>query len=58
MSPEAYKYTSYSTKSDCWAIGVIFYEMLIGQTPFKGMTYEIMLQNIENGYLIGNLEVS
>lgn len=30
MSPEAYKKTLYSEKSDIWSLGVIFYEMLTG----------------------------
>jgi serine/threonine protein kinase len=28
----------YSPKSDVWAIGVIFYEMLTGKTPWKAKT--------------------
>lgn len=32
MSPEAYKKCQYSNKSDVWALGVIFYEMLTGCT--------------------------
>jgi len=30
MSPEAYQKSQYSEKSDCWAAGIILYEMLIG----------------------------
>lgn len=30
MSPEAYRKSQYSDKSDTWAAGVILYEMLIG----------------------------
>ena len=58
MSPEAYHHAQYSSKSDTWALGIIFYEMLFGPNPFKGMNYNVMVQNIENGYLVGNLEVS
>ena len=38
MSPEAYKHSLYSEKSDIWGIGMIFYEMLTGRTPDKGKT--------------------
>ena len=33
MSPEAYNKNRYSEKSDVWALGIIFYEMLTGKTP-------------------------
>lgn len=25
----------YTVKSDCWSIGIIFYEMLFGRTPWE-----------------------
>ena len=30
MAPEAYKECQYSEKSDIWALGAIFYQMLSG----------------------------
>lgn len=36
MAPEAYMDNVYSDKSDVWAIGMIFYEMLIGKTMDTG----------------------
>ena len=33
MSPEAYNDSVYSEKSDIWALGVIFHEMLTGTIP-------------------------
>lgn len=38
MPPEALSNNAYSYKSDIWAIGVIFYEMLTGSTPWTGRT--------------------
>ena len=38
MPPEALNSNKYSHKSDIWAIGVIFYEMLTGATPWAGRT--------------------
>lgn len=35
MSPEALKRNEYSYKSDIWAIGIIVYEMLTGDTPWQ-----------------------
>lgn len=37
MPPEAYIKNFYSEKSDVWAVGMIFYEMLKGATLDKGM---------------------
>ena len=38
MPPEALNENKYSFKSDIWAIGVIFFEMLTGKTPWKAKT--------------------
>jgi serine/threonine-protein kinase ULK/ATG1 len=38
MPPEALISNKYSHKSDIWAIGVIFFEMLTGNTPWTGRT--------------------
>ena len=35
MSPEILSSKSYDTKSDLWSIGIIIYEMLTGELPFK-----------------------
>ena len=37
MIPEAYKFSKYSIKSDSWALGIIFLEMLLGELPFRGI---------------------
>jgi serine/threonine-protein kinase ULK/ATG1 len=38
MPPEALNENKYSFKSDVWAIGVIYYELLTGRTPWKAKT--------------------
>lgn len=34
MSPQLLKKTKYTNKSDLWSIGLIYYEMLHGRTPW------------------------
>lgn len=46
MSPEAYKKNIYSFKSDVWACGISIYEMMVGEQPFKGMTYDAIIKLI------------
>lgn len=38
MPYEALTDNIYSFKSDIWAIGIIFYEMLTGRTPWRAKT--------------------
>lgn len=38
MPPEALNDNKYSFKSDIWALGVIFYEMIAGKTPWRAKT--------------------
>lgn len=35
MAPESLKKNEYTLKTDIWALGVIFFEMLTGETPWK-----------------------
>ena len=34
MSPQILNKKSYTNKSDLWSVGLIFYEMIYGQTPW------------------------
>lgn len=38
MPPESLLYNQYSFKSDIWALGIIFYEMLTGSAPWSAKT--------------------
>ena len=35
MAPESLRRNEYTLKTDIWALGVIFYELLTGETPWK-----------------------
>ena len=37
MAPEIFEGKAYSHKVDVWALGVVFYQMMTGFTPFTGM---------------------
>lgn len=48
MAPESLKRNQYTLKTDIWALGVIFYEMLIGETPWKAKNEKQLIRKIEN----------
>jgi serine/threonine protein kinase len=55
MSPEAYKRNIYSSKSDLWALGMIIYELIIGEQPFRGYDYDTMIKTIALGEIYKNV---
>jgi serine/threonine protein kinase len=44
MSPEILNYNSYDTKSDLWSIGIILFEMITGNPPFKAKNLQHLIQ--------------
>ena len=47
MAPEIMKYKKYDKKADLWSLGIIFYELLTGKTPFTANNHMELLENIE-----------
>ena len=47
MSPEVLENQEYDSKIDIWSAGIIFYEMLVGTTPFKGVNEVDLLKTIK-----------
>ena len=47
MAPEIMKKKKYDFKSDLWSVGIIFYEMLVGKTPFKAKNIFDLMRQIE-----------
>lgn len=52
MSLEILKSENYTSKCDIWALGMIFYEMLHGTTPWIATSELQLLKNIQNQPLV------
>ena len=50
ISPEIFE-NNFNYKCDIWSIGVIFYQMIFGYTPFKGYNYNDLVFNIKYSYI-------
>ena len=48
MSPEQLKGDDVDLRSDIWALGVVMYEMVTGETPFKGEFEQAVIYSIIN----------
>ena len=51
MSPESYQESNYSAQSDLWSIGIILFEALVGEVPFKKHEYGELIRNLTSGNL-------
>lgn len=48
MSPEAYNDSIYSEKSDVWALGIVFHEMLTGTMPLMRANVDQYFKYLKN----------
>ena len=46
MCPEILNGSTYSTKSDVWSMGVIFYQLLFSKTPHKANSLEELISKV------------
>ena len=58
MAPQLLLRKPYTTKCDVWSLGIIFFEMLFGETPWKGIDEKDLLNNILKKLLVLPRKVS
>jgi serine/threonine-protein kinase ULK/ATG1 len=49
MAPEVLNGKRYNHKADVWSLGIVFFEMLAGFTPFTGRDKNDLKRNLELG---------
>lgn len=47
MAPQILEGTKFSSKCDVWSVGIVFFEMLYGKTPWTGENQVKLLSNIK-----------
>lgn len=58
MSPQILKKSKYTAKSDLWSIGLIYYEMLHGRTPWPASNQMQLLNGIYTKKVNFNKDIS
>jgi serine/threonine-protein kinase ULK/ATG1 len=49
MAPEILNGKRYNHKADVWSLGVVFFEMITGFTPFTGRDKRDLINNLDKG---------
>jgi serine/threonine-protein kinase ULK/ATG1 len=49
MAPEVLNGIKYNHKADVWSMGIVFFELITGFTPFTGRDREDLKRNLEKG---------
>lgn len=49
MAPEVLNGFRYNHKADVWSLGIVFFELVTGFTPFTGRDREDLKRNLEKG---------
>ena len=49
MAPEVLNGKKYNHKADVWSLGIVFFELVTGFTPFTGRDRQDLIRNLEKG---------
>jgi serine/threonine protein kinase len=49
MAPEVLNGIKYNHKVDVWSMGIVFFELITGFTPFTGRDRDDLKKNLEKG---------
>ena len=49
IAPEVITYNGHNHRCDYWSLGILTYELLVGETPFYSADQSYMLEQIANG---------
>ena len=49
MAPEVLNGIRYNHKADVWSLGILFFELITGFTPFTGRDREDLKKNLDKG---------
>ena len=55
IAPEVITYNGHNHRCDYWSLGILTYELLVGETPFYSADQSYMLEQIANGDVL-NIE--
>jgi len=58
MSPQILNRATYTTKSDLWSVGLIYYEMLHGYTPWPANNEIQLINNIMSRQIVFDSSIS
>lgn len=54
MAPEVLMRDPCTYKADIWALGILYYELIEGKTPFEGLTHHQIIEHAQKPITFSN----